>query len=120
VYAQCTTLPASSGCCCLSVILIRIGENDLGSISTGEIVTEILLLVTKWSDRCHCPVYVCQLLTWPSHSLERVQYVQEINAELYHMLPPYQYWHHRRGFNSALFLPDNMHLIRGLDKIMTL
>jgi len=49
--------------CCLSAILIHIGENDLGHISTGEIVTEILLLVTKLSDRCHYPVYVCQLLT---------------------------------------------------------
>jgi len=49
--------------CCLSVILIHIGENDIGHISTGEILREILLLVTKLSDRCHCPVYVCQLLT---------------------------------------------------------
>jgi len=80
---------------------------------------ESLFPVTKLSDRCDCPVYVCQLLTWPSHSLERVQDVQEINAELWHMLPPYQFWYHRRGFNSALFLPDNMHL-RGLDKTVTL
>ena len=100
--------------------LIHAGENDLGRISKGEIVREILLLVTKLSDRCHCPVYVCQLLTWPSDSLDTVHDVQEINAELHHMLPPYQFWHHRRGLNSALFLPhNNMHL-KGLDKIVTL
>jgi len=106
--------PVSKQACCPSVILIHIGENDLGRVSTGEIVREILLLVTELSDRCLCPV-----LTWPSHSLERVQDVQEINAELHQMLPPYQFWHHRRGFNSALFLPDNMHL-KGLVKIVTL
>jgi len=42
--------------CCLSVILIHIGENDLGHVSTGEILRESLFLVTELSDRCHCPV----------------------------------------------------------------
>jgi len=96
--------------CCPALILIHIGENDLGHISAGEIVREILLLVTDLSNRCHCPVYVCQLLTWPSHSLERVNDVLDINGELRRMLPPYRFWRYRRGFRSALFLPDRVHL----------
>jgi len=96
--------------CCPSVIVIHIGENDLGHVSAGEIVREILLLVTHLSYHCQCPVYVSQLLTWPSHSLQRVHDVQEINAQLRHMLPPYRFWRHRRVFASAFFLPDRVHL----------
>jgi len=96
--------------CCPAVIVIHIGENDLGHVSTSEIVREILLLVTELSARFHCPVYVCQLITWPSHSLARVRDVQEINAELCHILPACQFWRYRRGFRSALFLPDHVHL----------
>ena len=75
---------------------------------TGDIVREILLLVTEFSDCCHCPVYVSQLLTSPSHSLQRGHDIQEINAELRHMLPSYRFWHHCKGFNSAL--PDRVHV----------
>jgi len=98
---------------CPSLIVVHLGENDLGWVPASEIAGEILQLVRDLSRDCQCPVYVTQLLSWPSHSAERVLDIDEINTELLHTLPPHHFWRHRCGLNSqspAMFLADRVHL----------
>jgi len=93
--------------------VLHIGENDLDYVPASEVAGEILQLASDLSHDCGCPVYVTQLLAWPSHSSETVLDVQEINTELLHTLPPNHFSHHRCGLNSSscdVFLPDCVHL----------
>ena len=99
--------------CCPSLIVLHIGENDLGYVPASEVAGEILQLASDLSRDYGCPVYVTQLIAWPSHSTETVLDVQQINTELLHTLPPHHFWRHHCGLSSRsrdVFLPDCVHL----------
>jgi len=97
-----------------AVIILHIGENDLGeNVSAGEVVGEIVHLVSDITHDCQCAVYVTQLLPWPKHSEKVRNDILEINEELKNTLPSHHFWRHRRGLNScnpAVFLQDKVHL----------
>ena len=84
-----------------SVIMLHIGENDLGSLPASEVVGEILQLAWDLRRDYQCPVYVTQLLAWLCHSPERLLDVEEINTELLHTWRRPYFWRHLGcGLNS--------------------
>jgi len=102
-----------------SVIVLHIGENDLGSLPASEVVGKILQLTWDLRRDNRCPVYVTQLLAWPCHSPQTLLDVEEINTELLHTWPTPYFWRHlKSGLNSRS--PDmfeGVHLsLSGMEK----
>ena len=97
--------------CNPQVIILHIGENDLGHVSSSVIANEILLLITDLSRRFDCSVYISQLLVWPCNSLDRNDEICAINAQLTSTLSANYFWRHQCGLTRAtMFLPDHVHL----------
>ena len=96
------------------IIFLHIGENDLGSLSPGDITREIMLLVNNLSTLNRHPVVILgQLISFPATQHQNLDSIREINASLRNHMPAgHVFWHHRFGLSpeSGNFLRDNVHL----------
>ena len=73
--------------CRPKLIILHLGENDLGYVSADEIADDILTLVDDLERRCCCRIYVTQLIRWPCLSADTVRDVVIINHDVKRSLP---------------------------------
>ena len=100
------------------VIFIHMGENDLGRISDGCIVSEVLRFVEYLQriSSCHV-VIVSQVISFPQNRQLYRSSVDSVNTHLRSQLDStHVFWHYESGLingSASLFHRDRIHLSSG-------